>query len=196
MPEFKKNGQRESAKNLKKADSEKSSSGAQLDYMVGLRGTKAKDTAESEKGRGARARKKLPLVVDIIITILILAMAVGVVGGAYYLFRYYSTDHESVRVRYSFAVSCEENAISYRYAENKELYFDTNGSTVYFGKIKSVSASEGGTLAVFTVEVMAAHRKNEGYYLGGEKLAVGSDYTLRIEGRVVNGTVVELFGGY
>lgn len=194
MPELKKQDQSESAKNLKKADSEKSSGGAQLDYIVGLRGVKAKDPAESEKSHNAKARKKLPLIVDIIITILMLAMVAGVIVGAYYLFRYFSTDYESVSIEYSFAVSCEGNADEYKSVENKELYFDIDGSTVYFGKITAVEICEDNSLAVLTVEVTANHKGDEGYYLGDERVAVGSDYTLRIEDQTVNGTVVELSG--
>ncbi len=194
MPELKKNDQSETAKNLKKADSEKSSGGAQLDYIVGLRTVKAKDPAESEKSRNSKSRKKLPLIVDIIITVLMLAIVAGVIVGAYYLFRYFSTDYESVSIEYSFAVPCEENAEEYLSVENKELYFDIDGSTVYFGKITAVEVSEDNSLAVLTVKVTANHKGDEGYYLGDERVAVGSDYTLRIDDRIVNGTVVELSG--
>ncbi|MBE6684169.1 MAG: hypothetical protein E7592_00785 [Ruminococcaceae bacterium] len=195
MPELKKNDQSETAKNLKKADSEKSLGGTQIDYIVGLRGVKAKDPTESEKTRKAKARKKLPLAVDIIITLLMLALIVGVIVGAYYLFRYFSTDYESVNIEYSFAISCEENAAEYQKVLNKELYFDIDGSTVYFGKIKSISVSEDNTLAVLTVEVTAIHKADAGYYLGENRVAVGSDYTLRIEDQKIDGTVVELTGG-
>lgn len=195
MPELKNHDQSKTAKNLKKADSEKSSGGAQIDYIVGLREVKAKESGGSERSQSASARKKLPLIVDIIITVLILAMVAGVIFGAYYLFRYFSTDYESVSIEYCFAVPCEENASDYQKAVRKELYFDIDGSTVYFGKITSVSISEDNTLAVFTVEVTANHKADEGYYLGDERVAVGSDYSLRIEDQTINGTVVELIGG-
>ena len=195
MPELKNQDQSETAKSLKKADSEKSSGGAQLDYIVGLRGVRSKEPTESEKSRNAKARKKLPLIVDIIITLLVLAMVAGVAGGAYYLFRYFSMDYESVHIEYSFAVNCEENASEYQSAARKELYLDIDGSTVYFGRITSVSISKDNTLAVFTVDVNAKYKGDDGYYLGDQRVAVGSDYMLRIENRTVSGTIVELSGG-
>lgn len=195
MPELKKNDQSETAKNLKKADLEKSPSGAQLDYIVGLRGVKSKELNESEKKRNAKARKKLPLIVDIIITILMLAIVGGVIGGAYYLFRYFSTDYKSVRIQYSFAIECEAPASEYQSAVRKELYFDVDGNTEYFGRIMSVSFSSDDAMAIFTVEVKANYKGEEGYYLGNQRVAVGSDYTFRIEDRTVSGTIVELSGG-
>lgn len=194
MPELKNHDRSKAARNLKKADSEKSSGGAQHDYVVGLRGVKAKDSGAGER-KSASARKRLPLIVDIIITVLIFAMVAGIISGAYYLFRYYSTDYESVSIKYSFAVECEGNASEYQKADRKELYFDTDGSTEYFGRITAVSISEDNSLAVFTVEVTANYKASEGYFLGDERVAVGSDYTLRIEGQTVSGTVVELIGG-
>ena len=194
MPELKNHDRSKAAKNLKKADSEKSSSGAQLDYIVGLRGVKAKDSGAGER-KSASARKRLPLIVDIIITVFIFAMVAGIIAGAYYLFRYYSTDYESVSIKYSFAVECEGNASEYQKADRKELYFDVDGSTEYFGRITSVSVSEDNDLAVFTVEVTDNRKADEGYYLSDTRVAVGSDYMLRIEGQTINGTVVELTGG-
>lgn len=192
MPELKNQNQGKPTKNLKKADSEKSSGGAQLDYIAGLRGVKAKESGENEKSKNATARKKLPLIVDIVITVLMLAIVAGVIVGAYYLFRYFSTDYESVGIEYSFAVECKENASDYQKYVRKELYYDVDGSTVYFGKIESVSVSEDNDLAVIIVEVTANHKADEGYYLGDERVAVGSGYTLRIEDQTVSGTVVEL----
>ncbi|MBQ7829191.1 MAG: hypothetical protein IJ345_02870 [Clostridia bacterium] len=196
MPELKNNGLNEEPKDLKKADSEKSSGTSQIDYVAGLRGVKSKDAGDSDLAKTKSARKKLPLVVDIIITVLILAMVAGVAFGAYYLFRYFSTDYENVTVEYCFAIPCGENgAEPYEGLVHEELYYDVEDSTVYFGKIISVDATEDGSLALLTVEITANHKASQGYYLGECRIAVGSDYTLRIDGETVSGTIVELTGG-
>ena len=57
MPELKNQDQSETAKSLKKADSEKSSGGAQLDYIVGLRGVRSKEPTESEKAETRKHAK-------------------------------------------------------------------------------------------------------------------------------------------
>ena len=196
MPELKNNDLNEESKNLKKADSEKSSGTSQIDYIAGLRGVKSKDAGESDLANTKSARKKLPLVVDMIITVLILAMVAGVAFGAYYLFRYFTSDYENVTIEYCFAVPCgEDGAKPYEKLLREEIYYDVEDSTVYFGKIISVEATDDGALVVLTVEIAANHKVSEGYYLGECRIAVGSDYTLRIGEQTVSGTIVELTGG-
>jgi hypothetical protein len=196
MPELKNNGLNEETENLKNADSEKSSVTSQIDYVAGLRGVKSKDASESDLAKSRTARKKLPLVVDIIVTVLILAIVAGVAFGAYYLFRYFSADYEAVTVEYCFAIPCDESGIApYEKLVREELYYDVEDSTVYFGKIISVDITENESLVVLTVEITANHKASEGYYLGECRIAVGSDYTLRIDGDTVSGTIVELTGG-
>ena len=45
---------------------------------------------------------------------------------------------------------------------------------------------------VFTVSVKAKYKRGSGYIVGEERIAVGSEYALRMDSLLVNGTVVEL----
>lgn len=145
-----------------------------------------------------KQRKKLPVVVDIAIGVLLLAFAVGIIIGAYVMFRYYSDDFGETDIEYSFLVEqyVEDDVSIYRTTKNKELYMDVDGNALYFGRIIDVEtiedAKNGNNSALLTVSVSVKHKTGSGYRIGDYRIAVGSEYTLRSESVFINGTVVEL----
>lgn len=170
-------------KGLKNADSEKS--GGIINPLAGSLPKTRKGEYETLK-RVGQARKRLPVVVDIIIAILMLAMIAGVFVGAFYLFRYFTVDYDTVNVEYTVVL----DNVTVGKLKNENVYCDINGSTVYFGKIKS-AAVDGNGNTVLLIAVTVKYKEDEGYFIGEERLAVGSRYALRTEqGTALTGTVV------
>ena len=190
MPDIKNYDKNKTARDLKRADAEKSS-GA-VSQLAGISLNKARGGDDNGFKAKQTARKRLPIVVDIIIAILFVAIFAGAVTGAYFAFRAFAVDFESVNVEYTMLV-LTENVADYSGLEEQALYLDHDGSVEFFGKIKSVQASEknGGVLVV--VEATVRYREGEGYSVDECKLAVGQEYTLRTQyGKSICGTVVEL----
>ncbi len=144
-----------------------------------------------------RQKRKFPLVFDIIIGILMLALAVGVVVGAYYLFRAFSDDYEAVEIEYTFVMTGESyELVRYRISENSRVYVDTENNTHYMGKVLSSQVveldEEGNAMLVLRIASEAKYRKEEGYFIGDLRIAVGSDYILRSGALLIDGAIVEL----
>ena len=140
-----------------------------------------------------KRRKKLPIVADIVIGIVILVLAAGIAIGSYFIFRYYANDFGEIQVEYSFLI--KDNDDVYNTLKNKDLYMDIDGNTVYFGRITGVEIvvdNEDGNSTVLAIKVSAKHKRGSGYLVGENRIAVGSEYTLRTDSIVMNGTVVEL----
>jgi len=179
---------------LKSADGEKSFGGSQnvIVESVGARiggGVSARNARLSVK-------RRLPVFVDIIIGAVILAIFAGIVAGAYFLFRYYTDDYEGIDIEYVFISPCTEDEDAFRTMRNKELYYDVDGNTLYFGKATSVEVIDTVDLErylVLTVKAGVKYKPGEGYTVGDCKIAAGSEYALRIDGRIIQGTVVELY---
>lgn len=193
MPEYKNYDQGESLRNLKSADAEKSFGSSATPQVESL----SAKMNELTKPSRFSARRRLPVIVDIIIGILMLAIAAGIIVGAVFLFQYYTDDYESIELTYTFISPCEEDLQSYRTMRNKELYREENGNTLYFGKVTSVEvlkegSPDGSNLLVVEVEANVKYKKGEGYSVGDCRIAVGSEYTLRSEYRLITGTIVEL----
>ena len=191
MPDIKNYDKKETEKDLKRADAEKS--GATVSQLAGINLSKARKNDDVGFKVRQTARKRLPIVVDIIIAILFVALFAGVITGAYFAFRSFAVDFERVDVEYTMLVSAEHTA-EYAGLEGQPLYLDVDGSVEFFGKIKSVNASEknGGVLVV--VSTTARYKEGDGYSVGDFKLAVGQDYALRTQsGKTVAGIVVELY---
>lgn len=190
MPDIKNYDKNETEKDLKRADAEKSS--GTVSQLAGISLGKARRSEDNGFNVRQTARKRLPIVIDIIIAILFAAIFVGVITGAYFAFRAFAVDFESTNVEYTMLV-LTENAADYAGLEEQALYLDIDGSVEFFGKIKSVQASEknGGVLVV--VEATVRYKEGDGYSVGDCKLAVGQEYMLRTQyGVSVCGTVVEL----
>ena len=189
MPKYKNYSKDDINADLKSADSEKNPESALPHLNSDLFGSRAK-AASAFKPKKV-ARKKLPLAVDIIISLLMIAIALGVVGGTYFLFRYFTVDYESVNVEYTLLVESAD-AESYSGVLNKHVYMDVDGNTVYFGKIVSVEVYEEQGAVLLNVALSAKYKSEEGYFADNSKIAVGSSYNLRTETVKINGTVVEL----
>lgn len=172
---------------LKHADAEKA--GATPNPVVETVTKQRRGDRGGFKVMKSSARKKLPIVIDIIIALLIVAVAVGAVFGAFYAFRYFTVDYDTVNVEYTVIL---DEAIGGK-LKNESVYFENDGSTYYFGKIKSATLLEDGA-QIIVITSSARFKPDEGYTLGGvEKLAVGGHLTLRTAQRTdVSGTVVEL----
>ena len=72
---------------------------------------------------------------------------------------------------------------------------DTEDNTLYFGKIASVDLienAEGENTLLLTVRATVKYKKGTGYSVGDNRIAVGSEYTLRSENISIEGTVIEL----
>ena len=120
-----------SKKNQKKAENEKPNDVTHLgsDLLFG------KNDAYAYKKN--KARRRLPLAVDIIIAVLLLAIAAGIFAGAYYGFRYFTVDYESVTIEYTILVKTD-NVKAYSDIVGKHIYKDEDKNTLYMGKITSV----------------------------------------------------------
>lgn len=190
MPDIKNYDKNETEKDLKRADAEKSS--GTVSQLAGISLNKARKGDDGGFKVKRTARKRLPIVVDIIIAILFVALFGGVITGAYFAFRNFAVDFESVNVEYTMLVTTD-NAADYAGLEGQALYLDVDGSVEFFGKVKSVQASEknGGVLVV--VESTVRYKEGDGYSIGDVKFAVGQEYALRTQmGKAVGGVVIEL----
>ena len=182
----------DSRNNLKKADAEKSYSVSQ---NVIIESVGAKMGSIGTSGTRLAVKRKLPVFVDVIIGVIILAIFAGIVVGAYFMFRYYTNDYAGVKLEYVFISPCAEDIDAFRTMKNKDLYFDLDGNTLYFGKVTNVDVVDSvntGKYLVLNVSADAKYKSGEGYTIGESKMAVGSEYSLRVDGRVVVGTIVEL----
>ena len=182
-------------KDLKRADAEKSFGSSSQNVIVESVGATLSSLGSS-KGRRLSVKRRLPVIVDIFIGIIILAIFVGIVVGAYFLFRYYTDDYEGIDIEYVFISPCEEDREAFRTVKNKELYFDADGNTLYFGKVSEIDVTEskdGDKYLVLTVNANAKFKSGEGYSVGDRKIAVGSEFSFRVDGRIIAGTVVELY---
>ena len=190
MPDIKNYDKIETEKDLKRADAEKSS--ATVSQLASISLKKARKGEDSGFKSNRTVRKRLPIVVDIIIALVFVAIFAGAVVGAFYAFRAFAVDFESVNVEYTVFVP---NAQYENYAgtEHQVVYFEKedNGSVEYYGKIKSISAQSDGVLITITSTV--SYREGDGYSIGEYKLAVGQNFELRTEyGLGFSGIVVEL----
>ena len=180
---------------LKKADSKKSagydeSSVGVTELLGGKKAREASDMAPV----AIKTKKKLPLAVDIIVGIIMIALVIGVIAGAYMLFRYFSNDYEGVSVEYT-VVFEGEDLTPYLSMKSKDVYIDTEDNTLYFGKITEtkIAQRDGAEQMIMKIVCSDVRFKNgEGYTVSGKRLAVGSSFDLRCGEKTVSVTVTEL----
>lgn len=189
MPKYKNYSKEDRNSDLKSVDAEKNSDGSLLHLNSEIFASRAK-AATAFKPKKV-ARKKMPIAVDIIISILMIAIALGVVGGTYFLFRYFTVDYESVSIEYTLLV---ENADTESYGGilNKHVYMDVDGNTVYFGKIIGVETYEKDGAVLLNIALNAKYKSEEGYFAENSKISVGSSYSLRTDSKNISGTLVDL----
>jgi hypothetical protein len=197
MAELKNYGSNGDKGGLKHADAEKSyTSPAQNSILDGVN-VKLGDSI----GSSVRVKKKerhVPVIVDVITGLLLIAVVIGIAVGAVYLFRYYTNDYEGVNVEYTFVCIADDlEEMHSRSLRNKSLYLDTEDNTLYFGNVVSAELYDlgnesGEKMLVVVVNANLKFKDDEGYSVNDQRIAVGSEYTLRSENVVVNGTIVEL----
>lgn len=189
-------------KNLKHADIDKFSSDRLAtdssdkgDFLI-----KDKKIKDKQDKKSANKKRRIPLAVDIIAALVIILMVVGLLFGVYYVFSRYADSYNDVSIQYTVFISGEDaSAISDPNSlKGKELYFDSKGNTYYFGKITSVTSQSGadGELQISArVSVSAKYRNDKGYSVNDNRIAVGSEYSLRTEENRFDVTIVEIRKG-
>lgn len=183
MAEMKKYDQGSDKTNLKKADSKKTRGDGALPQAPSadlFEGKRIRDTVV-KKTRG----KKLPIAVDIIIGIILVAMVIAVIVGAYMLFRYFSNDYDVSEVEYTVISQVSGDLESYASLEDKSVYYNVWGNSLYFGKVKDVSmivtpSDDDKDTLVITISAEVKHRDGEGYKIEDCWIAIGSEYDLMI----------------
>lgn len=193
MSQIKKYGPDANDPNLKREDQKKSYDNGGSGVYHGIDFIGGKRITDKSAGANVKVKKKLPLAVDIIAGIIMLALVLGVIVGSYMLFRYYSNDYETRNVTYTVVFNVEDEINKYASMKNGELYMDVDGNAVYFGKIISTPEKDA-ELGRVTLEVNASvkYKKDEGYSIGDNRLAVGSEYKLRWLEKTLSMSVVEL----
>ncbi len=146
---------------------------------------------------GVKFKKKLPVAVDVAAGILLLFIVAAILAGSYMLFTYYADDYDNVSVVYTVAFEDMGEIGRFVSMKDKPVFVDTDDNAVYFGKvtevnIERVGAFEDNVKMILTIKADAGFRKNEGYSIGGIRLAVGSKLTLRCEENSTDVTVVDL----
>ena len=140
-------------------------------------------------------KKDIPVVVDIIIALLLLAVVCGAVFGGYWLFKYFNVNYVSVDLTYVFAVEDFDLPEGYGYSDlkNEYVFFDTDGNTVGFGRIRSAEYNEKSDMLILCVVVNAKYNETEGYSVDSYPIAIGESYSLRTEKMALCGDVVDLY---
>ncbi len=174
-----------SKRNLKKADREKNNDNVHLgaDTLFG------KNEAFSYKK--IKARRRLPLAVDIILAVLLLAITFGIVAGAYYGYRYFTVDYESVTIEY-IILAKTDNAKAYSDIVGKHIYKDEDKNTLYLGKITGADVYGADGEVAIKVQLDANYKTEEGYFAENFKISVGKSVKVRTESFNISGEIVEL----
>ncbi len=182
-------------KKLKKADAQKMSSAEESSTAAEMPGTKKNRASTVMMPVSGGKSKRFPLVVDIIVGIVMIAIVAAILVGAYLLFRYYSNDYNGTNINYTIVVNTEEDLSALAPLSHGELYCDVNGNTLYFGKVRSIKQEDSNGVKMFVLEIgleNVRYRDGEGYCVETERIAVGTDLTLRCGEKEINGTVVEI----
>lgn len=192
-------GSVEEKKNLKYADMNKPTSDrldANIAEITDLYNRKKKKR-KNKKNAAARRRSKIPPAVDVAVAVLVVIAIAALIFGAYYLLRHYViSGYTDAKMEYTVVLkNSNYDAESAQSLDGVELYYNNSGSSVYFGRVKSVSvvdAGDGSTQTTMCIEVTAQYKKGEGFSVGGKRLAVGSEYPLFSGDARYSVTVVEM----
>ena len=191
MSEIKKYDSKDESIDLKSADAQKKDSSSGVNAITG---DAKKIKILSNVGSDVK-RKKTPIAADIIAGLLIVLIAVAVVVGTVYLFKYQSNDYGTVEVEYKMVGQCENETTYYRPMRNKSIYLDKDNNSICLGKVTNVefrTDADGNNVAILTVITDVKYRKNDGYTIDNNRIAVGSAYSVRSENVLADGVIVEL----
>ncbi len=195
-----KNMSPEEKKNLKHADIDKFG-GKQFsnysldkgDFLINER--KAKD---KQNKKVADKKRSVPLALDIIIALVIVLVVAALIVGAYFVFKNYADSYKNVNIQYTLLISDTEGISDTSVLKDKEIYLDCDGNTYYFGRITNatvLSSADGSIQITADVSVASKYRRGEGFSVDGNKIAVGSEYSLRVGESRFDATVVEMSKG-
>ncbi len=187
-------------KNLKHADIDKFGS-SQIsadsldkgDFLIGERKEKSKQNKKfSDK------KRSVPLALDIIIAVAIVLVVAALIVGAYFVFKNYADSYKDVNIEYTLLICDVDGTTDPETLKGKEIYLDLDGNTYYFGKITNATLLKGVDGAVqitADVSVSSKHRRGEGYSVEGNRIAVGTEYSLRLGDGGFDATIVEISRG-
>ncbi len=199
MSDIKKSEVTSNQQDLKKADDKKTQSNIPQSIVHAAEIRKRHQRMINDNGSDVKVKRKLPLGIDIVAGIVMLLIVCAIIVGSYMLFRYYSNDYDTVDVTYTVAFSTTEDLDQYS-IKDKEVFVDTGKGTVYFGRVTNVRSVKnenglnGGSVTM-DINVNAKYRREEGYSLGDDKLAVGSVFKLRCVEKKIDVTVIEIVPG-
>ncbi len=187
-------------KNLKHADIDKFG-GNQIsadsldkgDFLIGERKEKSKQNKKSSD-----KKRSVPLALDIIIAIAIVLVVAALIVGAYFVFKNYADSYKDANIEYTLLICDADGTTDPEALKGKEIYLDCDGNTYYFGKIVNVALLKGadGTVQITAdISVSSKYRKGEGFSVGGNRIAVGTEYSLRVEEGGFDATIVEISRG-
>lgn len=186
---------------LKRADADKSeninniaaaANGA--DFLQKEKRMREKVRGEASATRGTK-KKRFPIGADIVITLLTLALVAGIVFGAYFLLKYFSSDYEERVVEYTVLVDGEIGALL---EVGDDVYCEGEDGTAYLGSVTTVPSIGDGESAEMpeqvkiTVRVHTKFRKGEGHRADGVRLSVNQSLELRSGSTVYTAEIVEL----
>ena len=141
-----------------------------------------------------KKKRKVPLVLDIFLAIIIIALAVALVIGVYSVFKYYTLGYKEVTLEYSLVIESDriDDSIILPLLKGEDIYLDIDGKTLYLGEIDSIGRNSKGQVEIVAT-VDAKYKNGEGYSVEEQRIAVGSEYTLRVEdNKPFAASVVEL----
>lgn len=191
----------EGKKDLKYADMDRFGGKRQSfdDADATIKEKKAKTKQKKKNQTDPQGSGKVPLALDISIAVVIIAVVVALIVGAYFLFKYYADSYKDAKVDYTVLIIDEDAGAITDPAtlKNKEIYCDLDDNTYYFGKVTSAKIiaveddNSDGQLTL-KISVTTKYKRGEGYLIDGNRIAVGSEYSLRIGEKTYNVAIVEM----
>ncbi|MBE6547323.1 MAG: hypothetical protein E7667_00395 [Ruminococcaceae bacterium] len=162
--------------------------------------TKEKQQIRGERAAENKKSRNIPLALDITIAVVVVLFAAALVVGIYFMFQHYTAGYKNVDIEYTVAIEDGNFGLGEDLTKLKEkdVYLDFEGNSLYFGKITDVKVkkSHGGTRQVtVSITTDSEYKEGEGYSVDGHRIAVGSEYCLRIDQTEFDATVVELVKG-
>lgn len=156
-----------------------------------------KDKGRQNK-KSADKKRSVPLALDIIIAIAIILVVAALIVGAYFVFKNYADSYKDVDIEYTLLILDGVDLADREALKDKEIYLDCDGNTYYFGSITDIvllEAVDGSTQITLDVSVSSKYRRGEGFSVDGNRIAVGAEYSLRVEESGFDATVVEMSRG-
>ncbi len=195
-----KNMSPEERKNLKHADIDKfggkhivTDSLDKGDFLINEKKTRGKQNKKSPD-----QKRSVPLALDIIVSLVIILIVAALVVGAYFVFKNYTGSYKDVNIQYTLLISNTDEISNPDALKDKDIYLDCDANTYYFGKITNatvIKGADGKKQITLDVSVSSKYRKGEGFSIEENRIAVGAQYSLRIEEDGFDAAIVEISRG-